>query len=170
MTFLRRRKGDGEPSSDRRLHESGGPAGGTTGGYIDSFENMPGAQNQPFGAPRDRGFVPESGMTIRITSGPDGGWLAPDEIVDGHVVSVVPGLVERAAIVVELRVEVTGQARTDRTVTGRFVVLEPSGVPSRWARTGTADAEVWAELPPDEPWLDRQGGVTVDRAARYDFA
>ena len=30
--------------AERHLRESGGPTGGTTGGYIDSFENMPGDQ------------------------------------------------------------------------------------------------------------------------------
>ena len=49
MGLLRRRKRDDADEPDRRLHEAGGPEGGTTGSYIDSFENMPGAQNQPFG-------------------------------------------------------------------------------------------------------------------------
>ena len=48
--MLRRRRSTRRlDEADRRLHESGGPEGGTTGSYIDSFENMPGAQNQPFG-------------------------------------------------------------------------------------------------------------------------
>lgn len=47
----RRRRADrrDDTTVDRRLPEAGGPAGGTTGSYIDSFENMPGAQNQLFG-------------------------------------------------------------------------------------------------------------------------
>ena len=65
----RRSRTDDEP--DRRLHESGGPAGGTRGGYIDSFENMPGAQNQPFGATPPKAFIPAIGLTVRIGPGPD---------------------------------------------------------------------------------------------------
>lgn len=157
---------DDEP--DRRLHESGGPAGGTRGGYIDSFENMPGAQNQPFGATPPKAFIPAIGLTVRIGPGPDAAWLGTDSVT-GIVCDIVPGQLHEATTVVKLEQPVDGVGRTGRTVTGDYLVLEPAGSPSRWRRAGAAHVEVWAEPPSSEPWLEREAGVWVDDAAPYEF-
>ena len=127
----RRSRTDDEP--DRRLHESGGPAGGTRRLHR-PFENMPGAQNQPFGATPPKAFVPAIGLTVRIGPGPDAAWLGTDSVT-GIVCDIVPGQLHEATTVVKLEHPVDGVGRTGRTVTGDYLVLEPAGSPSRWRRT-----------------------------------
>ncbi|MEO0493133.1 MAG: hypothetical protein AAF081_06930 [Actinomycetota bacterium] len=154
-------------TADRRLHEAGGPTGGTRGGYIDSFENMPGAQNQPFGSTPPKAFVPSVGLTVEIGAGPESTWL--DEPVVGTVCDIVPGQLHEATTVVKLEAPIDAVGRTGRTVTGEYLLLEPSGSPSRWRRAGVAHVEVWAEPPSSDPWLERAAGVWVDDAAPYEF-
>lgn len=161
------RRSGGETEPDRRLHESGGPTGGTRGGYIDSFENMPGAQNQPFGERGTRAFVPAVGLMVEITAGPEATWL-DEPSIRGVVSEIVPGQLHEATTVVELERPVDAVGRTGRQVTGEYLVVEPASSPSRWHRSGVAHVEVWAEPPTSEPWLTRQEGVWVDAAA-YEF-
>ena len=152
-----------KPSSavaDRRLRESGGPTGGTTGGYIDSFENMPGAQNQPFGAKPAKAFIPEIGRRVVLDL---------DGHVDGLVCDVLPGPLPEAAIVVKLDRELHTTTATGRHVAGRWLVVEPTGTPSRWGLRGDSRVELWAEAPPSEPWLDREPGAFLAAGTAYRF-
>jgi hypothetical protein len=143
--------------ADRSLRESGGPAGGTTGGYIDSFENMPGAQNQPFGATPPKAFVPAVGRAVEVS------W--PDENpVAGVVCAVLPGPLPEAPVVVRLDHELDATSGSGRSVTGSWLVLEPSGDTHRWQPTGAARGELWAHAPSAEPWLDDEPGMFVGDA------
>ncbi len=146
--------------ADRRLDEAGGPAGGTTGGYIDSFENMPGAQNQPFGAKPRRAFVPTTGLSLTIDAG---------EPLRGLVCDLLAGPLPEAAVVVRLDRSVEAVGRSGRAVTGSWLVVEPVGSPGRWYRSGNARVEVWSTPPPAEPWLEDDPGVLLDEAAAYAF-
>ena len=143
--------------ADRRLRESGGPAGGTTGGYIDSFENMPGAQNQPFGAKPTKAFIPTVGLEMTI-EGPEFG------VVSGIVCDVLGGPLHEAACVVRIDRSATTSTRTGREVTGTWLVVEPT---IRWSRSGDARVEVRPTPAPSEPWLDTDAG-SAD-LARYTF-
>lgn len=149
-------------------HEVGGPGGGTRGGYIDSFENMPGAQNQPFGVRGTPAFVPRVGFSVQVAGGRRSTWL-DGAAVRGVVCDLVPGQLHQATAVVRLERPLTAVGRTGRRVHGDLLVLEPAGTPSRWHRTGHAHVELWPELPSEEPWLDRAGGIWVDDAAPYTF-
>lgn len=155
--------------AERHLRESGGPTGGTTGGYIDSFENMPGAQNQPFGSRPTPAFFPRIGLTVHLTASPDATWLPAQTVAVGIVTELVPGQLLEATTVVRLERSVDAVGRTGRQVSGRYVVLEPAGPLRRWSRSGFAHAEVWSEPPSAEPWLQRHAGVWVDAAAHYSF-
>ena len=155
--------------ADRHLRESGGPVGGTTGGYIDSFENMPGAQNQPFGSKPPPAFIPKIGLTVQLWAGDEATWLSAGTSVAGIVVDLVPGQLHDATTVVQLDRLVDAFGRTGRQVCGRYALLEPAGTPSRWRRSGVAHVEVWSDPPSSEPWLERHAGVWVDDAASYRF-
>ena len=138
--------------------------GGTRGGYIDSFENMPGAQNQPFGATLE-GVHPCDRVDRAHRPGPDAAWLGTDSVT-GIVCDIVPGQLHEATTVVKLEEPVDGVGRTGRTVTGDYLVLEPAG-PEPLA--ANRSAHVRAEPPSSEPWLEREAGVWVDDAASYEF-
>ncbi|MEM7142544.1 MAG: hypothetical protein AAF548_16095 [Actinomycetota bacterium] len=154
----------------RTWHEAGGPNGGTRGGYIDSFENMPGAQQHAFGAtPPRRAFIPAVGDRLRVTAGPDGLWLEPAEAVSGLVCEVLAGPLAEAAIVVKLDRSLDVVSRSGRRVSGAWLVLEPAGSPSRWRRAGDSRAEVWSTPPAADPWLAAEVGAWVDDAAAYRF-
>ena len=155
--------------TDRRSDESGGPDGGTRGGYIDSFENMPGAQHQPFGATPPRAFVPSVGLRVSLAPGPESGWLRAGHEAVGIVVDLIPGQLHEATTVVELTEPVRARGRTGREVLGSYLVIEPAGSQSRWQQAGRAHVEVWAQRPSSDPWLHREQGVWVDDAAPYTF-
>ncbi|MEM9465567.1 MAG: hypothetical protein AAGA90_09340, partial [Actinomycetota bacterium] len=150
-------------------HESGGPTGGTRGGYIDSFENMPGAQSQPFGASPPRAFIPELGVRVTVTAGAEASWLGPGERIEGLVCDRMPGPLPEATVVVKLDRSVEARGRSGRRVTGAWALLDPADSPTRWRSTGSARLEVWASPPSTEPWLDADIGVLADDDATYDF-
>ncbi|MEM9520273.1 MAG: hypothetical protein AAGA37_13200 [Actinomycetota bacterium] len=146
--------------TDRRLHESGGPDGGTRGGYIDSFENMPGAQHQPFGAKPPKAFVPALGMSLDVEI---------EASIAGIVCDVSSGPLHEAAIVVKLDGELETKTQSGRRVAGSWLVLEPGGSPARWRRTGMASVELWSAPPSTDPWLDAHPGSLISATATYDF-
>ena len=88
----------------------------------------------------------------------------------GTVCDLMPGPLEEAAVVVALDYELEVVGRTGRRCRGKFLVLEPAGVASRWRQTGKAHVEVCAELPAGNSWLDRTAGVWVDSDADYEFS
>lgn len=116
---------------------------------------------------------PGEGTRVRVFGGYDfePAWLGDRSDVSGRFLKWIPGQNTPDACVVVLDDELTAEGLvggTRRTVSGRYLVLEPRKIAENWASTGTVHVELLGEEPPSVGWGMREMGAWVESHATYE--